>query len=317
MSRSNVSALWRTQNFLHDPRLIERLVRRARIASDDVVYDLGAGSGNLTAAIARRAGRVVAIERDPRLVRRLHRRFAHQPSVVVCEADILAYPLPHHEYVVFASPPFDITAELMLKLTAASTAPRDAYLVLQEEAAVRFAGRPRMTLAAALIGPWFSLDALHRFAREDFDPRPSVDAVFVHLHKRGPPLVPERHQQRYRDFVVAAFTSRKATVNAALARFIGPRAARHLSQTAGIARVSYPSDLALGEWMNLYDAFARAPIVLRRRIAGSEARLRRQQGRLQKLHRTRAPRDALAGVATPPRTDLELAHHQGERLSRL
>src|SRR6266508_5878309 len=74
MATHGESTLWRTQNFLRDRALMERLVSRADIAPTDVVYDLGAGSGALTDALARRAGRVIAVEKDPALVARLRAR---------------------------------------------------------------------------------------------------------------------------------------------------------------------------------------------------------------------------------------------------
>src|SRR5206468_10286188 len=100
--------------------------------------------------LARRADRVVAIEKDPALVRVLQRRFAVVPHVDVRRADLLTQPLPRDDYVVFSSMPFDITAQLIRRLTDAAVPPRNAFLVLQAEAASRFSGQPRMTLAALL-----------------------------------------------------------------------------------------------------------------------------------------------------------------------
>jgi len=293
MSRRSRETLWRTQNFLRDPRLIERLVAIARVTQRDVVYDLGAGRGALTASLARHAGRVIAIEMDEAVAAQLRRRFRDRPNVVVREADILTHRLPQSEYLVFANPPFDITAELVRRLTSADVPPRDAYLVLQREAAQRFIGRPRMTLAALLIAPWFSLNVLHSFHRSDFSPAPSVDAVFVRLHKRGPPLVAESEAQLYRDLVAACFAAWRPSIGEALAHAVGSRAAARLMAASHLLSGARPSELPLSSWLRLYDHFATTPDAVRRRIAGSEARLWRQRRRMTKTHRTRVPRDAL------------------------
>ena len=116
MSPRTRSQLWRTQNAIADPSLAAKLVRLSQVGPRDVAYDLGAGSGVLTAALARRGSRVIAIERDPALVRRLRRRFHDVPNVVVREGDILAYRFPRSDYVIVANPPFDITADLVRKL---------------------------------------------------------------------------------------------------------------------------------------------------------------------------------------------------------
>jgi 23S rRNA (adenine-N6)-dimethyltransferase len=293
MSRRTRSQLWRTQNALADPSLAAKLVSLSQLRPRDVVYDLGAGSGVLTAALARQSSLVIAIERDPALVRRLRRRFHGVPNVVVREGEILACRLPRSDYVVVANPPFDITADLVRKLVDAEIAPRDAYLVLQREAAQRFADRPQMTLAALLIAPWFSVRVLHAFRRSDFTPAPSVDAVFVRLHKRGPPLVERSDERLFRDFVTVAFSAWRPTIAGALATTLGrAAAARLLAHTAVDGRLP-PSNLGLHGWLRLFRAFRTAPLVIRERVAGGEMRALRQRRRLRKVHRTRAPRDAL------------------------
>src|SRR5439155_1640198 len=143
-------------------------------------------AGILPDALARRAGRVIAVEKDPALVTRLKARFHDRPNVEIRHADILAHPLPRAAYVVFASPPFDATSAIVRKLTSAAAPPRDAYLVLQREAADRYLGRPRQTLAGLLIAPWFSVRIIHRFARSDFVPSAAVDVVVVSMRTRGP-----------------------------------------------------------------------------------------------------------------------------------
>lgn len=293
MTQRRSPSLRRSQNFLYNPSLIEQLVDRAHIDSTDVVYDLGAGTGNLTAALARRARRVVAIEKDPVLVEQLRTRFDHQANVVVHEADLRDHPLPRSDYVVVANPPFDITTSVVRVLTSAPVPPRDAFLVLQREAAKRFIGRPRMTLAALLIAPWFSLQPLYRFRRSDFAPAPSVDAVFVRLHKRGPPLVADADAQLFRDFVVACFSAWRPTIGESIAHLLGRRSSALLLRAARVNVDAIPSHLPLAAWLHLYGDFATAPVTIHQRVIGSHARLRRQQRRLQKLHRTRAPRDNL------------------------
>ena len=84
-----------TQNFLTSRRLVERLVERAAIGPDDVVLEIGPGRGIITEALARRAGRVIAVEKDAALAQRLARRFADVPTVSIVAADFLDVPLPH------------------------------------------------------------------------------------------------------------------------------------------------------------------------------------------------------------------------------
>ncbi|MHB8575337.1 MAG: ribosomal RNA small subunit methyltransferase A, partial [Dehalococcoidia bacterium] len=177
------------QNFLVDPRLIDRLLDASSITSADVVLEIGPGGGIITERLARRARQVLAIERDPQLAARLRLRLAGWASVRIRTGDFLEAPLPAEPYKVFASIPFNQTAAIVAKLMGAAVPPDDAYLVVQREAAERFMGRPTGTLVATLLHPWFAIDVRHRFQHRDFDPPPGVEVVLLRLAKRGPPLV--------------------------------------------------------------------------------------------------------------------------------
>jgi 23S rRNA (adenine-N6)-dimethyltransferase len=297
MTGSRASGLWRTQNFLRDRLLAERLVTLGGIAPTDLVYDLGAGSGVLTAALAGHAARVIAVEKDPALAGHLRARFRGRANVAVREGDIRTYPLPRVDYVVFASPPFDLTAEIIRRLTSAAAPPHDACLVLQREAAERFIGSPRQTLAALQIAPWFSIALLHRFKRTDFAPAPAVDVVFVRVHKRGPPLLRPGDAQLYRDLVATVFTAWRPSVGRTLSDVIGARPAARLLASAGVDPTSRPSTIPLSGWLALFERFSRLPESMRGQVSGADLRLRRRQRRLVRSHRTRAPRDGLAGGA--------------------
>src|SRR5918911_1689083 len=94
------------QNFLRSPKLVRRLVRMSTIGPSDTVYEIGSGNGIITAALARVAKRVIAIEKDPDLVQRLRERFRLFDNVEIVEKDFLAYSFrTRSEYKIFANIP--------------------------------------------------------------------------------------------------------------------------------------------------------------------------------------------------------------------
>lgn len=300
------STLWRTQNFIRSGALADRLIDRSGIGPNDVVYDIGAGTGSLTERLAARSRRVVAIEVDPSLCVVLRSRFEHHANVVVRCADFLEHPLPRASYKVFANPPFDITTAIITKLTSAPTPPIDAYLAVQKEAADRYQGRPSQTLYALLLSPWFELSVVHRFKRTDFTPRPGVDVVMLRLSKRDPPLVAPGRRSDYRDLVVSSFTGWHPSIGAKLAKAVGPRSADLALHTAGIPASARPRSVSAGDWLRLFDAVVAMGVPLVR-VAGAEARLRRQQARLRRGHRTR-----VTGPPQPDRAVRILARQTGD-----
>src|SRR5262245_61582058 len=121
------------QNFLTNPKLARRLVGMSTIGPCDTVYEIGPGNGIITAALASVAGQVIAIEKDPELVRRLRERFRLFDNVEIVERDFLTYsfrtlsrvgvpsgtPGPHtrvSEYKIFASIPYNSTAQILRKI---------------------------------------------------------------------------------------------------------------------------------------------------------------------------------------------------------
>jgi 23S rRNA (adenine-N6)-dimethyltransferase len=314
MAPQRVSTLWRTQNFLRRTTSIERLIARSGLNPSDVVYDIGAGTGVLTALLARRVGRVIAIEKDEALVRQLRFRFADRPNVTVRYADFMEYRLPRAPYKVVANPPFDITAAVVTKLTSAAMPPDDVFLALQTEAADRYCGRPRETLASLLLAPFFEATIVHRFRRQDFVPIPGVDVVMLRLRKRGPPLVGRQHRQLYRDFVVAGFTAWRPSIGRAFARRLGSRVTHRLLAAVELDPDRRPSDVPFAMWLRLFETFSHLPPAMLGRVAGAEDRLSRQQRRLEKRHRTRVPRDDL--IARLRRQPHEMADAFDDTLTR-
>jgi 23S rRNA (adenine-N6)-dimethyltransferase len=291
MARRTRPAKWHTQNFLRDAELARTLVAQAGLGATDLVYEIGAGTGTITAALADSCRAVIANEIDARLCESLRVRFAGRPNVQVRCGDFRSDTLPSEPYKVFANPPFDIISEIIGKVTRTEPQPVDTYLVVQREAAERYRGAPDETLVSLLLKPFFAPSVVHHFERDDFAPKPGVDVVMLRLRKRGPPLVDPERAQAYRDLVVSGFTAWKPTVGAALARRFGSGVARRLLTEISLDPALKPTLLSFDSWLDLYAAFERMPDVLRSRVGGAEARLRRQQAHLRKQHRSRAPRD--------------------------
>ena len=131
------------------------------------------------------------MEFDEALVEALRTRFPGDNRITIVRSDFLRFRLPDVPYKVLGNIPFNRTAAIVRRLVQADPPPRDAYLVVQREAAERFAGGPfsRETLSSLLLKPWWQIEIARRFRRTDFDPPPGVDAVALWLARRTRPLV--------------------------------------------------------------------------------------------------------------------------------
>lgn len=118
----------RAQHFLR-PDVARRFVARAGVGADDLVLDLGAGTGALTFPLAAVAGRVVAIERDAKLARRLARRAPD--NVSVHQRDLADLWLPRRPFRVVANLPFAGSNEVVRRLLARQVPLLGADLIVE------------------------------------------------------------------------------------------------------------------------------------------------------------------------------------------
>lgn len=120
----------------------------------ELVLDIGAGAGALTAPLVRAGARVIAVELHPGRAERLAARFAGAP-VTVLRVDARDLRLPHRPFRVVSSPPYGISSAMLRLLTARGSSLVAADLVLQRAVVRRWAdaGPPPTGRRRAASGP--------------------------------------------------------------------------------------------------------------------------------------------------------------------
>jgi 16S rRNA (adenine1518-N6/adenine1519-N6)-dimethyltransferase len=202
------------QHFLSDPRILERIADALEATDRDTALEIGPGPGGLTAALAQRAGRVVAIEKDSALVPALRARL---PGVTVVEGDALGLDwqaLAGPGALVVGNIPYNITSPLIDKALAPPRPPRIVFLV-QKEVADRVTAEPGSGAYGALtVGVQAVARAERLFAvpAGAFYPRPKVDSAVLRLTPLDAPLVPDRDVALFRRLVVGIFGFRRKQI---------------------------------------------------------------------------------------------------------
>ncbi len=280
--------LWQSQNFLRRPEFVGSLIERTIIKNSDLVVEIGPGKGIITHELAKRAGKVVAVEVDPRLAASLKASFQDTKNIQIIEADFLKWRLPDNLYKVFSNIPFNMTADIIRKLTEDRNPPQVAYLVMQDKAAFRFMGRPKNSQTSILITPWFEIRIISNIDRREFIPIPNINAVLAKFEKREQPLVKEEYRQTFRDFVVYGYNQWQPNILDAFKELFSPRQRSILERELKIRNLK-PSDLTIEQWLKLFETFLNfVPQEKKDIVRGTERKLKEQQKRLQKWHRTRS-----------------------------
>lgn len=284
-----------SQNFLKNRSLVSNLIDKSSINDEDIVYEIGAGQGIITQELLKKAKKVVAFEIDKNLFNKLAQRFKNESSLELKQGNFLTYSLPSYKYKVFSNIPFNITSEVVRKLTQTKNPPEDTYLIVQKEAAKKFVGKPydkKNSQMAVLLKPWFDLQIFHEFRQDDFFPRPQVDTVLLRIKKLEIPLIKNEHKNIYQDFVVYTFNQFKPNVSEGLSKLYGKEAILNLSQKIGFSLNSRPSELNTKDWLGLFNFFIEKLNEKQQDlIVGSYNKLLKQQAKLEKIHRTRVDKD--------------------------
>lgn len=205
------------QNFLIDPNIVRKIVALAELGPNDYVLEIGPGRGILTEGLSRSAGRVTAVELDPRLHAYLETRQAEFPNVeLVCE-DALAYPVENLQIgtVVVANLPYYISTPLLFRLLDQRGRFPRMVLMLQAEVADRLVAKPGGSDYGVLsVMAQYAADITKAFkvSAQCFRPRPEVASAVVLLRAKERNRLSPQEEVSFRSLVKAAFAHRRKTL---------------------------------------------------------------------------------------------------------
>jgi 16S rRNA (adenine1518-N6/adenine1519-N6)-dimethyltransferase len=246
------------QHFLVDPAHREKIVAAALLSAADAVLEIGPGRGEMTELIADRAGQVVAVELDDRLIPMLHNRFRQRAAVRVIHGDILAADVGRLmtefgavPYKVIANLPYYITGAVIRQLLESHPAPEMLVLTVQEEVAERMVALPpRMNLLATSVQYFTRAALVHRIPASAFYPVPKVDSAVVRLEQICSPNAPDVSDGLFFDAVRAGYSRPRKKLRNSLAIGLGvpPAQAQKLLDEAGIDPDRRPETLSIPEW---------------------------------------------------------------------
>lgn len=216
------------QNFLIDSSVLTGILRAADLSAADVALEIGAGLGVLTRGLARKAGRVLALELDPGLLAVLRQRLADVGNVDLVQGDALKAdlsalvggnqpPAPGRVKVV-ANLPYYITTPFLMRLLEEVEGWERAVLMVQREVADRLLASPggkSYGMLSLAVRYYARSEMVAPVSRKSFWPAPEVDSAVVRLWRREAPPV-EAPQDVLFAAIKAAFAQRRKTLSNAL-----------------------------------------------------------------------------------------------------
>lgn len=247
------------QHWLTDRDILTSIAAEAEITPDDTVLEIGPGLGTLTSVLLRQAKKVIAVEYDAELARKLPGQFPGT-NLEVHNEDFLTFDLSQLPvgYKVVANVPYYITAKIIGRLLGAENKPARAVLLVQKEVAERLAAGPgEMSVLAVSAQVASDVTLGDVVPAEYFTPPPKVNSQVVVLTTREISALGDLNEADFYRVVKAGFSERRKKLRSSLSgglQLSKPDVEALLARV-GLSGDDRAQDLSVDQWVNLAREF--------------------------------------------------------------
>lgn len=258
------------QNFIINPSVCPRIAEEGNAKSGFGVIEIGTGIGVLTAELARRADKVVAIEIDDRLLPILEETLAEFDNVKIVNADVMEVDLHKliaeefggMEVAVCANLPYYITSPIIMMLLESRLPISSITVMVQKEAGVRLTakmGTRDVGAVTAAVRYFSEPKLLFNVSRGSFMPAPNVDSCVIRLDVLNESRDDVKNEKFFFKVVRGAFSQRRKTLANSLSSSMGieKSVVYDAIKSAGLAETVRPEQLSMEDFISvantLYD----------------------------------------------------------------
>lgn len=201
------------QNFLFDEEALNLIA--SGVNEQDTIIEIGPGLGTLTAILAEKAEKVIAVELDDKMIAILNERFKLYNNVEIIHEDILNVDIDKiaPKAKVVANLPYYITTSIITKLLKTNI--KDITVLIQKEVAERICAIPGSKKAGAItyfVNYYANAEIVGNVSKEAFIPNPEVESSIVKLKIRENKLVEVKNEDMLFEIIRANFNQRRKTL---------------------------------------------------------------------------------------------------------
>ena len=232
MKKYNISANKKLgQNFLVDRNVVEKIVESADISKSDLVIEIGPGLGTLTSYLLEKAGKVICIELDNRMIRILKDRLFIYNNFEIINEDVLKVDLNGlikrekensniNSVKIVANLPYYITTPIIMRLLEEKLDIESITVMIQKEVADRLTAKPGDRLSGAItytVYYYAETEKVLTVPNDSFIPEPEVTSEVIKLEIRKEPAIKVKNEELLFKIIKQAFSQRRKTLVNALA----------------------------------------------------------------------------------------------------
>ena len=209
------------QNFLIDDDVVNKIVETANISKEDLIIEIGPGLGTLTSRMLEKAGKVIAIELDKKMVAILQDRFALYKNFELINEDVLKVDLKSliqknkKNTKIVANLPYYITTPIIMKLIEDKLNIESITVMVQKEVAQRLTAEPGTNLSGAItytVNYYCIPEEIMVVPNSSFIPAPEVESEVIKLSIRKEPPVKVENLENFFKLIKVSFMQRRKTL---------------------------------------------------------------------------------------------------------
>ncbi|MEK7574797.1 MAG: 16S rRNA (adenine(1518)-N(6)/adenine(1519)-N(6))-dimethyltransferase RsmA [Patescibacteria group bacterium] len=205
------------QNFLKSKKVLSDIVQAGKIQPGETVLEIGPGEGSLTEVLLSAGAKVVAVEKDRRLIPVLKQKFAKEianGSLTLNEADILDFnpssSLKASSYKLIANIPYYITGMILEKFLSGENPPTLMVLMVQKEVAERIMARDgKESILSMSVKVYGTPRYVGTVKAGNFVPAPNVDSAILAIENISKKFFADVSEEKFFAVMKAGFAHKR------------------------------------------------------------------------------------------------------------
>lgn len=248
------------QNFLKSKSVVETIIEASDVMPDDIILEIGPGEGFMTEELLKRAGKVICIEKDQRLIPLLEEKFSKEiknKKLELQEKDILEFNINtlktyNKPYKIIANIPYYITGQILRKFLESDYKPESMTLLVQKEVAERIVARDKkeslLSLSVKIFG---EPKIVKKVSKGNFSPVPKVDSSILLVDKISKDKLENINPQDFFGVIHAGFTHKRKQLLSNLSIKYKKEKIIEIFNKININLKARAEDLVLADWIEI------------------------------------------------------------------
>lgn len=258
------------QNFLINEEVVKNIVGCSNIEKEDLVIEIGPGLGTLTKYLLEKAGKVICIELDTKMLQILEDRFSLYNNFELINNDVLKVDLKNiiekekaegkiKNVKIVANLPYYITTPIIMKLLEEELELESITVMIQKEVADRLIAVPGQKNTGAItysVYYYASSEAIMEVPNSSFIPEPEVTSKVIKLNIRKEPIVTPKDKEKMFKIIKYAFMQKRKTLLNSLTNngvFENKQKGTEILNSLGIKENVRPEELTLEQFEKISD----------------------------------------------------------------